>query len=108
MTTARQLWVLLAADPTTGAATRPVGVAGVAGHDEHVAWIPLEPAAETWHDRVTAPSPVPLAARLAWWAENANGRTLDLAPLDPPDDQVSLPDAVETALDQLLTIDPGR
>ncbi|MEX2621555.1 MAG: hypothetical protein WD250_15165 [Egibacteraceae bacterium] len=105
MTTAPQLWVLLANDPTTGAATRPVGVLGVHGSHHHASWVPLEPAADIWRDRLNATSAVALDDRVEFWTENANGRTVDLAPLDAPADGMALRDAVETALDGLLNIE---
>jgi hypothetical protein len=108
VTSAPSLWVLLVADQVTGAATRPVGVLGVAGDDHHVSWLPLEPRADVWQDRLVAPSEVPIAERVAFWAQQANGRSIDLAPLDPPPGGAGLHDAVEAAIDELLASGAGE
>lgn len=96
------LWVLLVGDPATGAATRPVGVLGATDTDHHVSWLPLEPAATPWRERLAAPSRLPMARRVAFWAEHANGLTLDLAPVEADPASGSLRDAVEGAVDDLL------
>lgn len=101
------LWVLLVGDPTTGAATRPVGVLGVAGEDCHVAWLPLEPATAPWRERLAAPSDVPIAEQVAFWAEHANGLTLDLTLIQLDAEAGGLRDAVEEAVDELLATTAG-
>lgn len=108
MTAVPRLWVLLAADAATGAATRPIGVLGVAGDDHHVSWVPLEPRADHWRDRLAAPSPVPMAERVVFWAQQANGRTIDLAPLEPSPADAGLREVVEAALDELLASEAGE
>lgn len=99
-----RLWVLLAADPASGAATRPVGVLGVAGEAWHVSWLPLEPAAVVWQERLAVPSSVPMPERVAFWTEYANGVTVDLAPFDTDPASDGLCDAVERAVDVLLAV----
>ena len=97
-----RLWVLLAADPASGAATQPVGVLGVAGEVWHVSWLPLEPNAIAWQERLASPSRVPVPERVAFWAESVNGVTVDLAPIDADPASDGLCDAVERAVDELL------
>lgn len=106
--TSRQVWVLLVFDPTTGLATRPVGAVGMEGDHWHVSWLPLEPAADPWRERLHSRSgQVAVPQRLAWWAEHANGVTAALAPIDPPPAAVDLVGAVEAAVDALLCHDEG-
>ena len=103
----RQVWVLLAFDAATGLATRPVGAVGVEGHRWHVSWLPLEPAADAWRQRLnphTATASVP--ERLAWWAQHTGSITAALAPIDPPS-AADLVGAVEAAADALLCHDGG-
>lgn len=105
---ARRVWVLLAFDPTTGLATRPVGAAGVDGGAWHVSWVPLEPAAADWRGRLRpAEGLAPVAERLVWWAERVNGITAGMTPLDPPPAAADLAGAVEHALDAVLCDERG-
>lgn len=104
----RTLCLLLAADHATGAATLPVGVLGVDGDDHHASWVPLEPRADAWKDRLNAAAGITLAERIAFWSESANGLTLDLAQLDETTPDLPLHEAVEAALDAILAAEgPG-
>jgi hypothetical protein len=99
----RRVWVLLAFDPETGLATRPVGAAGFEGERWHVSWVPLEPAADGWRERLRPESGrVTVPERLTWWAEHSNGVTVGLALVDPPPDAADLAGAVEAVVDGLL------
>jgi hypothetical protein len=98
----RRVWVLLAFDPATGLATRPVGAAGVEADRWHVSWLPLEPAADPWRERLRPGGGAAITERLAWWAEHANGITAGLAPIAPPPPSADLAGAVEAAVDTLL------
>jgi hypothetical protein len=99
----RRVWVLLAFDPETGLATRPVGAAGFEGERWHVSWMPLEPAADGWRERLRPESGrVTVPERLRWWAEYANGVIVELALVDRPPDAADLAGEVEAVLDGLL------
>ena len=107
-TPTRRVWVLLAHDAATGLATRPVGAAGVDGERWHLSWVPLEPAAADWRERLRpADGLAPMPVRLAWWAEHTGGITAGMAALDPPPDAADLVGAVEQAVDALLGSGPG-
>lgn len=98
----RRVWVLLAFDPATALATRPVGAAGVEADRWRVSWVPLDPAADQWQQRLhpdVASTPVP--ERLTWWAEHANGVTAALVAVAPPP-AADLAQAVEAVVDVLL------
>lgn len=103
----RHVWVLLAFDPSTGLATRPVGAAGTEQDATHVSWVPLEPAADAWRQRLHPDAgTAPVRDRLAWWAEHANGVTVALAEVDPPP-ATTLPAAVEAVVDTLMCHEAG-
>lgn len=98
-----EVYVLLTLDPATGVATHPVGAVGLVEGRHYLSWVPLDPAADSWRERL---NPTAGAAsvrdRVAYWLEHANGITLDIQPIDPH--ASDLPGAVEAAVDQLLTL----
>lgn len=98
-----EVLVLTVFDPATGAATRPVGAAGVDVADRaHLSWIPLDPDADPWRQRLhNRDGGAPLAERIRYWAEHGNDVTLAAIPIDTPDGDLA--DNVETAVDRLLT-----
>lgn len=78
----RRAWALLAHDPATGAATRPVAVLAVEGADSVVSWVPLEHVAGAdWRARLASADP---AGNVDTWVEGANGVVWDLVELTPP------------------------
>lgn len=96
----RRLFVLLGHDPATGAATAVAAVAGVEADRLAVSWMPYEPAAEPWRQRLGATTVTPAEA-LAVWALAADGISWDVAELE----SAGSPDLrgdVEAALDELL------
>lgn len=100
MSPGRRLYVLLGHDPQTGAATTAVAVVGVVEADHCVSWVPYEPAAEPWRQRL-GDTTAGLAEALEVWADNADGISCDVVELEPagsPD----LRGDVEAALDELL------
>lgn len=104
MNSPRQVYVLWGWDPATGGATRPAGVVGVAGDAHYISWIPVEPAAEPWRERLHDVPGGGMAERMDYWVEAANGITLDAHPVDAPE-SADLVGAVETVLDELLVAD---
>lgn len=97
----RQVLVLLAFDPDTGAATLPVGAVGVEAGRHHVSWVPLEPAADEWRTRLWPSSRDSMREAVEFWAEHANGVAAAIQPVEVPAGG-SLVDAVETVVDALL------
>lgn len=96
----RRVVALSTHDPTTGAATKVVAIAGTDGNETIISWIPLEHLAATdWRDRVALAGQLPGA--LAHWAEAANGITFDVIELEAP----SSPDlrgSIEILVDEFL------
>jgi hypothetical protein len=96
----RRLFVLLAHDAQTGCATTVAGVLGVAGNLHHVSWVPYQPEAEGWRQRLAATTAAMSEAVEAWIAL-ADGVGWDLEEIEP----VGSPDLhgdVEAAMDELL------
>ena len=82
----RRVWVLLAHDPQTGAATAVAGVAGVeedGPEASYVSWVPYSVAADRWRERVPATT-VALADAVGEWGEYADGISWDLVELEAP------------------------
>jgi len=105
----RRLYVLLAYDPATGCATRPVAVAGVEGAASAVSWVPLEHlAAEGWRTRIAGLGDAPLVGPLRRWEATADGISVDLALLPSSDLDLDLVGAVEAAVADLLAAVGGR
>jgi hypothetical protein len=101
----RRLYVLLGHDAATGAATATAAVVGVDGGHWVVSWMPYEPAAEPWRQRLGEVS-VAVSDALEAWAEGADGVSFDVVELEPagsPD----LRGDVEAALDELLVARGG-
>jgi hypothetical protein len=96
-----RIFVLLAHDPATGAATVPVGALGIAGTDHHISWMPYQPAGDRWRERV-ASTTVPLTEAVDAWAEMADGITWDLSSFETRGAIAGLTAAVEAVLDDLL------
>lgn len=98
----RRLWVLHGFDPHTAMASKVVAVAGVADGDEAVSWIPLEHlAAQRWR-QILASSTAPLEDTLGYWADAADGVTLEVNELVDPPPSSDLRGAVETVVDLVL------
>jgi hypothetical protein len=98
----RRVFVLLAHDPATGAATAPAGVVGMEGGRVELSWVPYAPAAEPWRSRV-AEATSPLSEAIEGWAELADGVSWELAELEPAG-SADLRGDVEIALDELLAM----
>lgn len=98
-----KLWTLWGFDNRTGAATRPVGAAGVDAGRCHISLIPLEPAVEPWRDILHC-APSELARRLAHWEHRANGVTMGIATV-PAASDVDVVTAVERLVDDLLCLE---
>ena len=97
---ARRLFVLMAHEPAAGAAVRPVGVLGLDDGESYVSWLPYEPGAESWRERVTA-TEIPLARAVQRWLATADGISSDIVEVTPPeaDDLIT---AVEATVDLLM------
>lgn len=106
----RRAFVLLGFDARTGWATTPVGVLGTEGDASCVSWVPHEPAAEGWRELVGRALEAAaaggggrnLAAAVEGWAVAANGRTFELAEVDPLPESPDMAGAVELVVDELL------
>lgn len=99
----RRLWWLCVYDPSTGCATRPVGVVGVDGTDRWLSWLPHEPGAALWTQRVGPVADV-AAVRVERWARLADGIVLGLVAIDDSPAAVDLAGAVEAAADIALAV----
>lgn len=103
----RNVFVLYAFDPTTGCASRPVGVVGTEMSVErtphaHVSWIPLErSAAAMWRERVGL-SERPLYDVIDEWLDAVNGVTSDME-LVETEQTGDLATVVEAVVDELLS-----
>lgn len=97
---ARRLFVLMTHEPGAGAALRPVGVMGLDDGESHVSWLPYEPGAELWRERLTAAT-VPLARAIERWLVTADGISSDVIEVTPPETE-DLITAVEATVDLLL------
>jgi hypothetical protein len=102
---ARRLFVLMTHEPAAGAAVRPVGVLGLDDGECRISWLPYEPGAELWRERVTA-TEVPLARAVRRWLATADGISSDIVEVTPPetDDLIT---AVEATVDLLLAAHPS-
>lgn len=98
--TGRRIFVLLGRDRGTGLAVRPAGVLGFEPEGFHVSFVPYEPAAEAWRDRVLTAS-APVAEAVDRWLEFADGVTFDLLEVSGPSPS-DLRTAVESVMDELL------
>jgi hypothetical protein len=98
-----RLFVLLTWHPALGVTADPVGVLGLedstGGTCKHyVSWVPLSSQTGSgWRSRLAAP---PTTASVTSWL--ADEGACQLAEIPAPAGAVSLPDAVEGALDTLL------
>lgn len=102
----RRLFVLLAHDSATGAATAVVGVLGVDEGLHHVSWVPYRPEAEGWRQRLTATTAA-VARAVEAWLELADGVSWDIEEIEghgSPD----LHGDVEAAVDEVLAIAGGE
>ncbi|MGH3452519.1 MAG: hypothetical protein ACRDQW_17820 [Haloechinothrix sp.] len=63
----RRVYVLMTHEPAAGAAVRPVGVLGLEDGESYVSWMPYEPGAELWRERLTA-TLVPVDRAVRRWA----------------------------------------
>lgn len=97
-------FVLLAFDPVTRCATRPVAVVGLdAQRRVEISWVPLEHvAAQTWSDLVAAAGE-DLAAAIDEWVLSSNGVTIDIVEVAAPG-AADLRGAVEIVMDELLAV----
>lgn len=103
----RRLWWLTVYDPTTGCATRVVGVVGVDGCDRWLSWLPHEPCARLWTDRAGPIADI-TAVRPDRWAQLADGIVLGLVPIDDPPAAVDLAGSVEAAADVAIAASVTR
>lgn len=101
----RRVFVLLAHDPATGLATRPVGALGLEGDRHYESWLPHEAAGEVWRERLARVG-VPVPEALDSWRETADGVAVDLAEVDAPPSP-ELAGAVELVVDELLALRAG-
>lgn len=95
----RRVFVLLALDPATGMASRPVGAVGLEGDRHHASLIAHEPAAEGWRERLAGVQ-APIAQALEMWLVSG-GLSLDLAEVTAPASP-ELVGSVEAVVDDLL------
>jgi hypothetical protein len=103
-----RLFLLLALDPATGAATRPVGVVGVDGETVVASFLPYVAGADLWRGRLAEATATP-AATIAYWLDAADGVASAIGELDADGaaDGVAaspgeLHGLVELAVDRLL------
>lgn len=87
-------------DPAAGVAVRPVGVLGLDDGESFVSWVPYEPGAEPWRERLAATT-VPIVRAIDRWLATADGISSDIVEVTPPetDDLIT---AVEATVDLLL------
>lgn len=97
----RRLWWLAVYDPTTGLATRVVGVLGVQGTRRYVSWVPYELAADFWKRRL-AVDEAPVGAVVDAWAQACDGISWALLPISSLPASPDLAGTVEAALDAVL------
>lgn len=102
-TVERKLWWLTVYDPTTGIATRVVGVVGTEGDHRHLSWMPLETDAADWAE-VLAPGPFDdiMAVDVDAAVDVADGIVLGFVEVDNVPTSPDLAGAVESALDRAL------
>jgi hypothetical protein len=96
---APRVFVLLVLDPTTGAATRPVGAVAVTETELVSSFVPYAEGADTWRDRLTGAT-APPAETVAYWLDRADGITSAIQEVEPPAEDPRT--AVEAVLDILL------
>jgi hypothetical protein len=96
-----RLFVLLDWHPALGTAADPAGVLGMDGSPgtaAYISWIPqIVRTTGGWRSRLTTS---PTVAAVTKWLEDEG--TCQLAEIPVPAGAVSLPDAVEAAVDMLL------
>ena len=99
---AHRVFVLLAFDPATRCATRPVAVVGVDARGRaEMSWVPLEHvAALAWADRVAAAGDK-LVDAVDEWLRSSNGLTMNIAEVPVPS-AADLRGAIEIVMDELL------
>lgn len=98
----RRLFVLLAYDPAAGWAAAPVGALGADDDGQTaVSFIPYEPRADGWRDRI-ASCPGPLGQAVEDWEGAADGISWGLVEWDAPAGAADLRGAVEGLVDDLL------
>ena len=98
----RRVFVLLAHDPATGLATRPVGAIGLEDGRHYASLLAHVPAGEAWRERLALVD-VPLAEAVEVWLDAAGGVALDLAEVPTPASP-DLAGAVEIVVDELLVM----
>lgn len=94
-----RLFVLTAHDPATGWASALVGVLGVDDRGHHLSWVPYQPGAEPWRQRV-ATTTVTMTDAVGEWVELADGISWDLVEIEASGRD--LHGDVEAAVDELL------
>lgn len=97
----RRLWWLTVYDPTTGCATRVVGVVGVDHTGRYVSWMPHDPGVASWWGRIHWLTDLTAAA--VDGSTTVNGISIGMVAIEPPPPAVDLAGAVEAALDHALT-----
>jgi hypothetical protein len=100
---ARRVFLLLGHDPAVGLAVRPAGVLGLEPDGFHASFIPYEPAADSWRDRILMASVSPAEA-VEEWLGTADGVAFDILEMPPPDGAPDLRTAVESVVDGLLAL----
>lgn len=96
-----RVFVLLVFDPTTGAATRPVGALALADDRLVTSFVPYADGADTWRARLADVTPPP-AETVRYWLARANGITSAIAEVESPNDDPRT--AVELVVDVLLAL----
>jgi hypothetical protein len=99
------VFVLLAHDPATGLATRPVGAIGLEGDRHHASLLAHVPAGEAWRERLVFVE-VPLAGAVQVWLDAGGGVAMDLAEVPAPASP-DLAGSVEIVVDELLAMAAG-
>lgn len=96
-----RVFVLLAFDPATGAATSPVGALGVAGDTSYASFVPYAAGADLWRERLAAAAARPRAT-VAYWLDRTDEVTWALQELQVPAGASDLRGAVERVVDVML------
>jgi hypothetical protein len=99
--TDRRLWWLTVYEPTTGCATRVVGVAGADAAGRYLSWLPHEDDVRLWLERL-GPLTAVTAVHPDRWAELADGVVVGMIPIDEPPETGDLAGSVEAAVDGAL------